>query len=262
WERGPGGEGISATARHFADAGVLRFDAPAVVALIRTRKRPRNTLFGGAVGGALAYVGSPDGSGNRLRIEREAAVVEGNFTVYPACPLRRRALARAVRDNPPGREGRQWLFVARLLLAARRPGAAAARLWRGYVRPLVESVRTPATSHWALDAGVEHGDDWARIESTVAGPDGETAAWARAIRVRREYRATAGGLRVDELIERAGSGQTDGSRISRVAYLVPAEARDLAVHASHDVRRRRPGGRRLEMRPGAAGFSLGVTYVV
>src|SRR5207248_3150805 len=80
---------------NFAEAGVLRLESPHTVALVRTTKLPRNTQFGGAAGGgALCYAGHAPGWANVLTIDRERALVEGSFVLYPARPNRLGALRR------------------------------------------------------------------------------------------------------------------------------------------------------------------------
>jgi|GEM_PF-429038 len=194
--------------RRFDGAGVVRLEGSGMVALLRTTKQPRNTLFGGAVGGGtLVYAGSTSGGVNRVRLDREAELVEGSFTLYasrPALPAIWRGLRRFLADNPPGREGRQWLFVARLLAAEGQPGAATGRLWRGYLRPLVSALRGPAAAHWALDAELEIGDGWVRATCRPAAPDGSIPTWAQGVAATRTYWCANGALAVENRIERAG----------------------------------------------------------
>ncbi len=195
--------------RRFDGAGIARLEGSELVALLRTRKQPRNTLFGGAVGGGtLIYAGSTSGGTNRVRLDRESELVEGSFMLLaspPALPGIWRGLHRFLADNPPGREGRQWLFVARLLAAEGRPGAAAGRLWRGYLRPLLGALRGPAAAHWALETELEAGDGWMRATCQPAAPDGTVPAWAEGVIVTRTYRCAGEALAVENRIERTVS---------------------------------------------------------
>ncbi|MGH2356037.1 MAG: hypothetical protein ACRDI2_06330 [Chloroflexota bacterium] len=246
-------------------SGVLRLESPAAVALIRTSKRPLNTQFGGAVGGgALAYVGDRETGDSRLVIDRESPLVEGNLTLYPAQPSRLRAAIRFLRHNPPGREGRQWLFVARLLLAQRQPLAAITRLWSGYLRPLIHALADPAATHWALtsDVDVEAATGGVRITCQPARQDGTVPAWASDVVVVRRYGPAEGGLQMVDQVSRNGAEPGGAGRCARLVYLVPERARDVRVTASEPVDRREPAGRRVELRPTSDTFSLRVTYLL
>jgi hypothetical protein len=249
----------SGTRRFFRAAGVLRLESEALVALLRTSKLGRNTLFGGPVGGgSLVYLADRAGGANRLRVDRESPVVEGNFTLYPARAQRRAALIRYFGLNPPGREGRQWLFVARLLLARRRPLAAATRFWRGYLQPLARSLGDPVASHWAIASDVNLEDESVRIACRPARADGSVPRWASAVAVTRAYDLPGDRLHVSESVrceDRSGP-----SPIGRVLYLLPRAARDVQFESSERVGRRGTGGRRLELRPTRGEFWLRVTY--
>jgi hypothetical protein len=250
---------------HLPDAGVLRLESRTAVALVRTGKGPRNTQYGGAIGGAsLVYLGDRESGRDRLRLDRESPLVEGGFTLYPARPARRAALLRWRRSDPPGREGRQWLFVARLLLAQGRPVAAFSRIGRGYLRPLLQSLADPIATHWALGAEV-HLDALVgglRVAGQPARPDGSVPSWAAGMTLTREYALQDAGLRVvDRLAQEVGTAG-GGPACARIVYLVPAAAQEVRVASSEPVARRGPAGRRVELRPSGATFSLRLSYTV
>ncbi len=250
---------------HFPQAGVVRLESPAAVALVRTLKGPRNSQFGGAIGGGtLLYAGDRVSGRNRLRLERESPEVEGSFTLYPQTPDRRAALWRFRRSDPPGREGRQWLFVARLLLAQGRPVAAAARLWRGYLRPLRQALSDPATTHWALQPEVEVDPSaaWLRLIARPARPDGTVPSWAAGIIATREITLAGAHVRVVDCLAREESSPPGVSAGPRIVYLLPAAAQDVRVECPGPVTRRPPAGRRLELRPSAPRFTLRLAFAV
>lgn len=257
------------SAVHHADAGILRLEAEGVVALLRTSKQPGNTLYGGACGGgALVYVAQATNGANRLSIDREATLVEGSVTLYPARARRGDAIRRFWRDNPPGREGRQWLFVARLLVAQHRPVAAGSRLWRGYLRPLVQALRDPAASQWALAAEVAYGDGWARARCWPSRRDGSVPGWAARVSVTHEYWLERGVVCVAALIlgtahDEGRSAQTPAEgEIGRVVYRLPPTVGGTCVESSAPVRRLGPAGSCVELQPPGGPFSLRVTYQV
>jgi hypothetical protein len=252
-----------------------------VVALIRTHTAPRNSQFGGPLGGgAIVYAGKTgDGAEAGSRPRRGAAgteagtEIEGNFTVYPAQPDPASALRRYLHHNPPGREGRQWLFVARLLLAEGHPLGAARRLWRGYLWPLVASLREAVATHWALTSTVELEARTGRVRLTAqpAHTDGSIPAWAARLAAVREYAVEDSGLRViDELgtqrappeIGRAAEETARPGQGLRLRYVLPAAAQGLQISASEPVRRAGPGERWIELRPQSTAFSLRLTYVL
>lgn len=248
----------------FAAAGVVRLESPQAVALVRTRKGPRNTQFGGAIGGGtLVYVGDRTTGRNRLHLERESPAVEGSFTIYPRNPDRRAALARIRRSDPPGREGRQWLFVARLLLAQGRPVAATERLWSGYLRPLLQALADPVATHWALHPAGEAEPAAGRLRLVVqpARPDGTVPTWAAGVTLSREIILDGANVRVIELLSLEES-PPDGLAGARITYLVPAAARDLCITTDEAIVRRGLAGRHLELRPAAAGIFLRLSFTV
>ena len=180
--------------RHFLDAGVLRLENTQTVALLRTAKQPRNTQWGGAVGrghGGLR-------GGHRHRRRPPALCARGTGRGGLLHPLsrpdqgRRRPaplarLQRVRRSDPPGREGRQWLFVARLLLAQGRPRAAWQRLWGGYLGPLRWALSDPAGTHWATGAALEVlPDGRLRIVGQPARPSGDVPDWAAGVTLSRD----------------------------------------------------------------------------
>ncbi|MDQ3701106.1 MAG: hypothetical protein M3442_09330 [Chloroflexota bacterium] len=263
----PAAGGTPATGPQLLDfpaAGVVRLESPQAVALVRTRKGPRNTQFGGAIGGGtLIYVGDRTTGHNRLHLERESPEVEGSFTVYPHVSDRRAALKRLRRSDPPGREGRQWLFVARLLLAQGRPVAAVGRLWGGYFRPLLQALADPVATHWALHPAVDTEPESGRLRVTVqpARPDGTVPIWAAGVTLSRELILEGAGVRVIEHLS-LGDSPDDGLAGARITYLVPAAARDLCITPDGAVVRRGPAGRRLELRSTAAGIVLRLAFTV
>jgi hypothetical protein len=251
------------TGAHLAGAGIVRLQSRDAVAIIRTGKAPRNTLFGGAIGGgALAYAGGGGDWRNRIAVAREGALVEANFLVAPRHPRQGEAVRRFWRDNPPWREGRQWLFVVRLLLRRGRLRAAASRLWRGYLQPFGASLSDAAASHWALSSEVTLEPHGARILSRPARPDGSVPDWLDGATVTRAYALRGRGCLVsDRLDVAAPSGAPmPVTAVGRVAYLLPSGAQEAAVDCSEPVRRRGRGGRLVEVWPSRLPFWLQVSY--
>jgi hypothetical protein len=256
--------------RHFVDAGVLRLENARTVALLRTAKQPRNTQWGGAAGGGtVVYVGDTATGTDRLRFEREAPEGVASFTIYPARPTNRlrpvplARLRRLRRGDSPGREGRQWLFVARLLLAQGRPRAAWQRLWGGYLGPLRRALAGPAGTHWATRAALEVlPEGRLRIAGQPAGPAGEVPDWASGVTLSREVALEGAEVRLVDRLADEEAGATGAPTVDRVVYLLPDTARDVRIAASDGVRRGGRGGRRLEMRPAGRAFFLRVAYAV
>jgi hypothetical protein len=250
-------------ARAFPQAGVLRLESDRRVALLRTAKGPRNTQWGGAIGGGtLVYAGDTSGGDDRLRPEREAPETVASYTLYPRRPSGRVALLRFRRSDPPGREGRQWLFVARLLLAQGRPIAASARLWQGYLYPFRWSLADPAGTHWATRAAVEVlPGGRVRVSGQPARPGGDVPAWAAGVSLTREISLEGDLVRVSDRLAREVVDPASGkSGIGRVIYVLPEVAGDVSLAASDAVRRDGPKGRRVELRPGGSTFFLRVAY--
>jgi hypothetical protein len=256
--------------RHFADAGVVRLENERTVALLRTAKQPRNTQWGGAAGGGtVVYVGDTATGVDRLRFEREAPEGVASFTLYPARPRDRRRLAPLVRlqrirrSDRPGREGRQWLFVARLLLAQGRPGAAWQRLWGGYLSPLRRALADPAATHWATRAALEVlPDGRLRIAGQPARPAGDVPDWASGVTLSREVALEGAEVHLTDRLADEEAGATGAPTVALVVYLLPEQAKDVRIAASDGVRRGGRGGRRLEMRPAGRAFFLRVAYAV
>jgi len=240
--------------RHFPDAGLVSLSDGETVALIRTAKAPRNTLYGGAVGGGSpAAVSHASNGADQMHVARESPHVEASFTLYPVSPARLPALRRFLRDNPPQREGRQWLFVARLLLAQRRPLAALRRLWRVYFRPLLDDLVEPIATHYSTTSDCDLQGNDARIDVKPALPDGTVPGWAGDILIRRRYRLDARGLSVEDQFE-------GGARAQRVTYRLPGAAHELQVESSGDVERVGEAGRLLVLAPGGRAQTLRISY--
>ena len=222
-----GGEGESVPAgsyaapqvRLFAEAGLVRLRTAETVALLRTRKRPANVLYGGGVGGgSLLYVGHKSGGWQDIIIPvREAPISPGNLTCWPRRRRRRTALRAFLEANRPGRELRQWLFVARIRWRQGALLAAVCALWRGWLRPLWHAWDEVYATHWALDAAPTLLPDG--IQGTVrpARRDGEPLA---GVKMRRQVSVENGALRVREVISVA-------TPLRRLIYAVPATARAL-----------------------------------
>ncbi len=203
----------------FAAAGLVRLQTAETVALLRTRKRSANVLYGGGIGGgSLLYVGHKSGGWQDIIMPaREAPISPGNLTCWPRRPQRRAALRAFLAANRPGRELRQWLFVARI---RRRQGAylAAARaLWRGWLHPLWHAWDEVYATHWALDAAPTLLPDGMQCTVRPARRDGEPLA---GVTVRRQVSVEHGALRVRELI-------SVGAPLRRLLYALPATARAL-----------------------------------
>jgi hypothetical protein len=235
--------------------GVIRLESSPVVALVRTHKLPANTQFGGALaGGAIAAIARSDGGG--VYLPREG---EGSF-ILRARPGRREAIQnvrRFLKQNPPGREGRQWLFVARLLVTRGRPIAALSRLWRGYLAPLARSWEDAASAAWALASEVEEDGDQRVITATPARLDGSTPQWCAGVHTVRRIAVESDGLLVRDRLE---SGGVPGQRVT-LGYVIPEVARHVEVSAEGaSIVRTGAGGRRIAavLPPGPC--SIGVSY--
>ncbi len=246
--------------RTFQDAGVLRLDTSGRTAIIRTHKTPANTQFGGAVGGGSLAAVYDLQERPLLNMRREALESEASFVCRPPLTWRTQVAAARwfLRQNRPGREGRQWLFVARVLITSGDPVAAACRLWRGLVRPFFTALRDPVSSRWATSAHVEHTDGESpkvAITSTLARPDGAVPVWARTLTLHRHYHATEGRLQVAERLEAA-----DTVALAGVTYRVPRSAEAVEVSSSGCVVERTGDGRRIVARPAGGAISLEVRY--
>jgi hypothetical protein len=263
-DKRPASWSSAATTHYFPGAGVLRLEAERSAALVRTAKQPANTQFGGAVGGGgLLYAGHrldghADGQ-NLIRVDRERTEVEGSFVLYPRRPDWRRSARRFLANNPLGREGRQWIFVARLLARQGRPRAAVSRLWRGYFRPLIEALPGPVTCHWATRSEVarttgcaQHRGSSVTVISRPATMQGVVPSWASDTVVERHYQLQAGAIDVQERLR-------GGRQARRITYLAPAAAHSLETDASVPVARER-NGRRLVVRPQGRAVTIDVRY--
>jgi hypothetical protein len=261
--------GAAPRVSHFPDAGLLRLESDHSVVLLRTSKRGRNTQWGGGIGGGtLIYAGDTARGADRLRPDREAPETAAAFTLYPARPARPAAAQRFRRADPPGREGRQWLFVARLLLAQGRPGAAASRLWKGYLRPLLWSLADPAATHWATRVGVETlPDGRLRLSGQPARTGGDVPDWAAGVTFTREvWLAPDGGegqrVRVIDRLAREEAGGGAGGDAGLVVYRLPHAAGDVRLAGSQPLRRSGRDRLRVELRPAGAAFFLRVAFCV
>ena len=90
--------------RVFADAGLVHLRTAETVALLRTRKRPANVLYGGGIGGgSLLYAGHKSGGWQDIVAPaREAPISPGNLTCWP----RRRRRRAALQAFPGGQSSR------------------------------------------------------------------------------------------------------------------------------------------------------------
>ena len=217
----------------------------------------------------MVYVGDTATGVDRLRFEREAPEGVASFTLYPARPRDRRRpaplvrLQRIRRSDRPGREGRQWLFVARLLLAQGRPRAAWQRLWEGYLSPLRRALADPAGTHWATRAALEVlPDGRLRIAGQPARPGGDVPDWASGVTLSREVALEGAEVHLTDRLADEEAGATGAPTVARVVYLLPEQAKDVRIAASDGVGRGGRGGRRLEMRPAGRAFFLRVAYAV
>jgi hypothetical protein len=248
--------------RQCPEAGVLRLDWPGRAVIIRTDKEPANTQFGGAVGGgSLAAVADGDGR-PLLAVDRDGLATEAAFVCQPRVSWSSRlaAVRRFVRQNQPGREGRQWLFVARLLAARGDVRGAAARLWRGVLRPLLDAFGDPVSSRWAAAADVTlaAAGQGVLVSSPVCRADGSTPAWAETLRVAHRYEPNAGRLRVTD---RLGGEVAGVGGVQVVSYLLPRAAQDVSVRGTNcDVMRTAAGRRVVVGRPAGGAFALEVRY--
>ncbi len=211
-------EGAPPRVRVFTEAGLVRLQTTATVALLRTRKQPANVLYGGGVGGgSLLYVGHKSGNWQDLTTAaRETPISPGNLTCWPR--RRRRAGVQAfLAANRPGRELRQWLFVARIRRRQRAFFAAARALWRGWLRPLWHAWDEVYATHWALDAAPTLLLDGVQGTVQPARRDGEPLA---GVTVQRQVSVENGAVRVREAI-------SVEVPLRRLLYAVPAAARAL-----------------------------------
>lgn len=217
--------------RHFPDSGLIRYDSPQLIAIWRASKTPHNTLYGGGVaGGSLLYVGRPaDGWRNVLSIDRDAARVQANLSLYPGRASVAAGLRRFFAENRLPRDLRQWAFVVRLLLYNRHVAAAVRRLWRGLARPLLESLALPATTHWACAAQVELLADSVRFRLAPSTPDGKALAGVEVVRF---YQLAEQSVEVSEELRTAVS-------LRRGVYSFPPTADAVRVEASCPHRLRR-----------------------
>ena len=240
---------ITPTARHWADAGVALVTHGPVRALVRTRKSPANTQWGGAVGGVtvVAVATGPvpwvDGplspgsltvrwTGHGVR-ERLGEVVSGT----------RRFLAA----NRPGREGRQWAFVWRMqarsavahLFAGQSRGAwhIGWEMVRGVVarfgRPFFSELHDHASLHYActadgVDLGVSDAGAWIRSSVRLARRNGSTPAWASGLVVNRQVHATVSGIAISDSVE----GEVPVSCSLALHYVLPVGATDVRLRGT------------------------------
>ena len=251
--------GVAPRMRLFADAGLVRLQTAETVALLRTRKRPANVLYGGGVGGgSLLYAGHTSGGWeDMIAPAREAPISPGNLTCWPRRRRRRAAVRAFLAANRPGRELRQWLFVVRIRCRQRAFRAAARVLWRGWLRPLWHAWDEVYATHWALDAAPTSLPDGVQGMVRPARRDGEPLA---GVTVRRQVSVENGAVRVREAISVTVP-------LRRLIYAVPAAARVLHIKpaaladarpASHDTVRRLEFPRRML----AAPLAVQIEYVL
>jgi hypothetical protein len=248
------------TVRYFPSAGVVRIDSRGGAAIARTTTLRRNSQWGGAVGGGTVVAADRAAGG------RSAA----GFTLYGPRHWPFRGLKRFVRDNPPGREGRQWLFVARLLAGQGRMGAALRRLWSGYLWPAVRATREEAAPRWAAEGDVAARDGGVTVRVRPAYGDGSVPRWCGGVEVERTLRPageTAAIVRVDEALTCCGATE----RPSRVAFDVPDGAADVQVDTSAPAVPAAPDGTavpfvrrgtRIAFQPRHREFRLRVSYTI
>ncbi len=205
--------------RLFADAGLVRLGTAESVALLRTRKRPANVLYGGGVGGgSLLYVGHKSGDWqDMIAPAREVPISPGNLTCWPWQRRRRAALRAFLAVNRPGRELRQWLFVARIRWRQRTFLAAVRALWCSWLHPLCQAWDEVYATHWALDAAPRLLPNGVQGTVRPARRDGAPLA---GVTVRRRVSVENGTVRVREAISVA-------TPLRRLLYVVPATARAL-----------------------------------
>lgn len=251
-------EGASTAARAIVPTSddtndVVRVNSANRTVLMRRQKLPCNTQFGGAFGAGTLCAVTGAGGEALLRLDRGAIAPEGCVALFPRRSWRRsiQAARRFMRSDPPGREGRQWLFVARVLLRQGRPLAAIDRLWRGWIRPALEALRDPAASQWALTAGRD-GDAWV---VQPARRDGSVPDWMAGTQLHRVVTVMSNEVLVHDTIER----DDPGSEIDRLVYGVPQHARSLDI-MWNGARRETSAGERVTLRPQGGAFRLSVRY--
>ena len=219
--------------RVFAEAGLVRLQTTETVALLRTRKRPANVLYGGGVGGgSLLYVGHKSGDWeDMIAPAREAPISPGNLTCWPRRRRRRAAVQAFLAASRPGRELRQWLFVVRIRWRQRAFRAALRALRRGWLRPLWHAWGEVYATHWALDAAPTLRQD---------GMQGTVRPGATRWRAARGRDRAASGLGKER--RRAGAGGDLGRGAAAPADLCGAGSGAGAPHRAGHARRH-PAGR-------------------
>ena len=252
-------EGGAPRVRLFAEAGLVRLQTAETVALLRTRKRPANVLYGGGVGGgSLLYVGRESGGWqDMIAAAREAPISPGNLTCWPRRRRRRAAVQAFLAASRPGRELRQWLFVVRIRWRQRAFRAAIRTLRRGWLHPLWHAWGEVYATHWALDAAPTLLPDGVQGTVRPARRDGEPLA---GVIVRRQVSVENGAVRVREAISVTVP-------LRRLIYAVPAAARALCTEPTTlaDTRPAAQGNvRRLDFprRMLAAPFEAQIEYVL
>ncbi len=240
---------VTSTARHWANAGVVRVAHGPVSALVRTGKSPANTQWGGAVGGAtvvatatgpVPWVDGPFTPGS-LTVRRTGRSLRERVGEMVA-GTRRFLLA-----NRPGREGRQWAFVwrmqARSAVAHLRAGqtlaawqigwgtvrGAVARTWR----PFISELHDHASLHGActierIELGVTDDGAWLRAAVRPARRDGSTPGWADGLVATREVRAMASGIVISDRID----GDVPVSCAIALDYVLPVGATGVRMRGT------------------------------
>ena len=240
--------------RTFPDAGIRSLQGPQRHVLVRFAKAPRNSQFGGAVGGgALAAVWRAEDSSNTFPIEREQALVDANFVLYPLRPARIAAARRFLRANPLGREGRQWLFVARLLVGQRRWVAAFRRLLTGYLRPFLQARNDPATSHWATASEIDVAKHRVEVKVRPAREDGTVPGWAADVLIARTYEIVGCHVHIREAL-------SGGAQAAQIEYLLPERAIDVEIDGAATLTPSRSGRRTITLAPGGRVQTLRISY--
>lgn len=240
---------VTSPARYWADAGVARVAHGPVRALVRTRKSPANTQWGGAVGGVTVVA---TGTGPVPWVD--GPFTPGSLTVRRTGRSLRERLGEMVAGarrflvaNRPGREGRQWAFVWRMqvrsavahLLAGQSRGAwhigwgmvrgAVARFWR----PFISELHDHASLHDActtdgVDLGVTDAGAWIRSGVRLARRDGSTPGWANGLVAMREVHATASGIAISDRVD----GDMPVSCSIALDYVLPVGATDVRLRGT------------------------------
>ena len=208
---------------------------------------PSGAAAGG--GGTLVYVGrhrhrrrppAPGARGARKGWPPSPSTLPGPGPAAPAPLAGCSVSGAAIR---PGREGRQWLFVARLLLAQGRPRAGLARLWGGYLRPLRWPWPTPPAPtgppapRWRCCRTGGCASPGSR-----PAPAGDVPDWAGGVHALPRSGLDGGGGTPDRPPGATRRrGPTGAPTVARVVYLLPASGEDVRIAGSDGVAARGAG---------------------